>query len=171
MQSWKFFLLHDGRTLSFVWEETRRAPHPMTSHSQAWSCREYMSHRTFERSDGHRFAVMAFTCERRPRATLPLWGVYRVETEARQSVFRDGYYTLLEGGMTRQQALLRLPEIVVDDLGHQHEYWTTQESLLAYAQGYCEWVTAHCKRCEHRILNKEVYKGVYWGQIEVQPLC
>lgn len=148
-------LLPDGKTLKLWYATTHRTFYVIDSVASSRERNEYVSRIFYERSGNGSYALMAYQRRQHPSATLPIWGIYRVDEHPDYS-YPEGSYTLLKDGMTRKEAMRHFSETVVVDPGHIHAYHTSKRLLQLYRDGVMSVLTAHCWHCSHCLYNDKV---------------
>lgn len=160
----------NGLTLALWYATTHRTFHwGIESRAEATKRNEYVSQAFYERRDGQNYSIMAYTQGQRPSAKAPIWGIYRVEAHVGSLYRTNGKFTLLKGDMTRREALACIVDMVKDDSGHIHTYYTYEENIEWYNTGINTSLAAHCSGCGSSLYDESVYELINLGKIEIRP--
>jgi hypothetical protein len=111
---------------------------------------------------------MAYQQGQRPSAKAPIWGIYRIEAHPGSLYHPAGSFTMLKGQLTRREAFAQIAEIVKDDPGHIHTYWTDENAIEWYKSGLNICLTAHCNHCSECLYNEKVEKLIASGNIQIK---
>lgn len=120
-------------------------------------------------NDGGHYAIMAYQQGQKPSAKAPIWGIYRVEAHPGSLYRPEGCFTMLKGQLTRREAFAQIAEIVKDDPGHIHTYWTDEKAIEWYKSGLTTCLTAHCCHCSECLYNEKVEALIAAGNIQIKP--
>src|ERR1700719_2823420 len=170
MEAKRTIALQDGQELRLWYATTHHTFHwGIEGKGQARERNEYVSRALYHKWNVRYFAIMAYQQGSKPSAKSPIWGIYRVETPPGSGNYPEGYFTLLKGNLTRLETFAQIADVVKDDPGHQHSYWTDEGLIEDYRNNEKAHLTAFCKPCPRWAYTKEAAELIKAGTIEIKP--